>query len=290
MTFTSTYGYRPVKRKHIVAPNQVFPQEITVVIPVKDNQEGIDNFLTELIETHSVEEYPYQIIIVDDRNENTEINKNLHSKLNISVYHSEKKGPAAARNIGWKKAKTDWILFTDSDCLPREKWIMGYNDSLNGSIGYAGNVKALEKDQVSQYYESQKILIPAPYTLYGVEYPEFLVTANALVWKPALIEIDGFNEDIQIAAGEDVDLGFRLREIGELRYALESITNHNFNDGINGFKKRFFRYGQGNKKIAEIYNIDLTPRPFEPKICSPINLKLASLQHEYILKGYQKGL
>ncbi|MBD3171130.1 glycosyltransferase [Candidatus Bathyarchaeota archaeon] len=290
MTFTSTYGYRPKKKKKLIAPKQVTPKEITVVIPVKDNQKGIDNFLKALIKTHRTQEYPRQIIIIDDRSKSTEILDKYHKELDILLLHSDKRGPAAARNIGWKKAKTNWILFTDSDCIPRKNWINGYNASLDGSIGYAGNVKAYGNDYLSQYYESQNILIPAPYTLFGIEYPEFLVTANALVWKPALREINGFNEEIYIAAGEDVDLGFRLREIGELRYALESIINHNFDDGLEGFKKRFYRYGQGNKRISEIYNIDLTPQPFKPKIKTPGNVELASIQHKYITKGYKKGL
>jgi hypothetical protein len=32
----------------------------------------------------------------------------------------------------------------------------------------------------------------------------------ALVWKQAFADIGGFNETIAIAAGEDIDLGFRF--------------------------------------------------------------------------------
>ena len=162
----------------------------------------------------------------------------------------------------------------------------GFLLGARGSIGYAGNVKAHGTDDLSQYYESQRILIPAPFRYYDNTYPEFLVTANALVWKPALEEINGFNEEIQIAAGEDVDLGFRLREIGTLSYAFDSIIQHNFDDGIDGFKKRFFRYGVGNKKLAELYNLNLAPIPFEPNHISERNLFFSKLQYESLTKGY----
>ena len=120
----------------------------------------------------------------------------------------------------------------------------------------------------------------------GITYPEFLITANALVWKPALEEIQGFNEEIMIAAGEDVDLGFRLREIGTISYASNSIIHHNFDDGLKGFIKRFRRYGEGNKIISELYTLDMKPRPFNPVKKTLANYVFAWLQYYYLSQGY----
>jgi len=71
-----------------------------------------------------------------------------------------KTGPAAARNVAIKHAKGDWILFKDSDCIPSGSFIQGYLQAMNGSIGYAGNVKAWGEDILSRYYENQEILMP----------------------------------------------------------------------------------------------------------------------------------
>ncbi|MDM3849808.1 MAG: hypothetical protein PT119_07460 [Aphanizomenon gracile PMC627.10] len=83
-----------------------------------------------------------------------------------------------------------------------------------------------------------------------------------MVWKPAIEKIGYFNENINIAAGEDIDLGWRLLEIGNLDYAFNSVIYHNFDDGVIGFCRRFIRYGKGNKIISKMYEVDLKPKVF----------------------------
>jgi len=289
MTFISQLGYVPNIKKKIKGPKELRPQDISIVIPVKNNQVGIEVLLNAFFSTQEARYYPKEIIIVDDAEPEIIIPScYCRYKLPISVIHCYKTGPAAARNMGWKQAQGEWILFTDSDCIPQKEWITGYMESINGSIGYAGNLKSHGSDLISKYYESQKILIPPPFSYRGAVYPEFLVTANALVWKCALEEINGFDEDILIAAGEDVDLGFRLREIGDISYALDSVTYHNFDDGIKGFIKRFKRYGEGNRRISKLYNLALKPRPFNPVHYSIPNYLLSKLQYYCLSKGYSK--
>jgi len=290
MTFLSQYGYIPQIKNTITSQSTSTSKDITVVIPVKDNQRGIEQFLDAFYKNNPQEYYPYEIIIVDNPKPEIVIPEKYQKKpVPIRILHCYKKGPASARNIGWKAAQTKWILFSDSDCMPQKEWISGYMESMNGSVGYAGNVKSLGKDIISRYYELQRILIPPPFQYKNINYPEFLITANSLVWKPALEEINGFNEDIQIAAGEDIDLGFRLREIGSISYAQRSLTLHNFDDGLVGFIRRFTRYGEGNKKIAVLYNLDLKPKPFKPIVPTLSNIFLSKLQKYFLEKGYSKN-
>lgn len=287
MTFISQFGYTPNIRKQILGPLEARHDEISIVIPVKDNQRGIETFLESFFQTQDSDSFPREIIIVDNSEPETSIPSFSQGyDLPISVIHCYEKGPAAARNLGWNKARGKWILFTDSDCIPHKQWIEGYFDAINGSLGYAGIVRAHGSDIVSQYYESQKILVPPPFQYKGITYPEFLITANALVWKSALEEIRGFNEEIQIAAGEDVDLGFRLREVGNISYAPDSLIHHNFDDGLKGFMRRFKRYGEGNKKIAELYKLDMKPKPFKPVKKTLLHYFLAWIQYYCLYKGY----
>ncbi len=287
MTFISQFGYTPNIRKQILGPLEARHDEISIVIPVKDNQRGIETFLESFFQTQDSDSFPKEIIIVDSSEPETSIPSfSQDFDLPISIIHCYEKGPATARNLGWKKALGNWILFTDSDCIPHKQWIEGYFDAINGSLGYAGLIRAHGSDLVSQYYESQKILVPPPFQYKGITYPEFLITANALVWKPALQEIQGFDETIQIAAGEDVDLGFRLREVGNIGYATDSLIYHNFDDGLRGFMKRFIRYGEGNKKLAELYSLDMKPKPFKPLKKTLVNYFLAWFQYYCMNKGY----
>lgn len=274
----------------MIAPLLVSHKEISVVIPVKDNQQGIERFLDLLSKICTPECGPLEIIIVD--NDSTPpINVPPHmDKGYVKLYQCLKPGPASARNVGWRSAEGDWVLFTDSDCCPTETWISGYLEAANGSIGYAGNVLPLAQNRISNYYETQGTLIPSRYRSNGAVFPDYLITANCLIWRKALESVDGFNESIMIAAGEDIDIGFRLREVGSLSFAWNSLVYHDFSDGLGGFIKRFYRYGKGNRKLSQIFSLNMSPRHIKPQKKTLFNSALAKIQHFSLLAGYYSQL
>jgi hypothetical protein len=66
MTLLSTMGFQPKKLKEMIAPISLNCADITIVIPVKNNQKGITLFLSEFLKTHSPAIYPKEIIVVDN--------------------------------------------------------------------------------------------------------------------------------------------------------------------------------------------------------------------------------
>ena len=64
---------------------------------------------------------------------------------------------------------------------------------------------------------------------------------------------------------------------------------HNFDESIEDFKNRFIRYGKGNKIISELYNIDLSPKPFTPVVVNSTNNYLSGMQFHYLKKGYDSN-
>jgi glycosyltransferase involved in cell wall biosynthesis len=288
MTAIARTGYKPVRKKTIFSPKSFSPQDVSIVMPVKDNLEGVQRFVSELLSCLSPGQLPGELVVVDN-NSATPVELTTHESLQIVVIRCQKRGPAAARNRGVAHAKGKWILFCDSDCIPTADLLQGYQPHLDGSVGYAGWVRAKDKDLLSQYYDSQEILIP-PHSPGMVEHrPEYLITCNALVWREAFEGIGGFNEDFPKAAGEDVDLGYRLREVGTLAYAEGSMIIHDFGDGLDGFLHRFKRYGEGNCHLQQLYpEVQLMPTPFEPNVKSITNFALAKLQYEAMLEGWEQ--
>ncbi|WP_299212123.1 glycosyltransferase [uncultured Dokdonia sp.] len=292
MTLISRLIFLTEKTLEKKSSEQIKINEISIVIPVKDNHQGIDNYLKKFFELHTKADYPKEIIIVDN-NSNHELkleSKFKHLGLPIELIKCKKIGPASARNKGAEITKGKWILFNDSDCIPTKSILKGYLNADNKSVAYAGNIKSLENDKLSKYYESQEILIPLKtYNENGDFVPQYLITANSLIWKKAFHEVGGFNEKITIAGGEDVDLGLRLSEIGKLSYAFDSIAIHDFSDGLIGFYKRFKRYGEGNRILQELWKTDLKPTLFRPNKRSLVNEILAKLQYIGLKIGYKKA-
>lgn len=289
MTMISRLGFKPTKKQIIKSDLLQTTKEITIVIPVKDNQNGIELFLTEFFATHTVDNFPREIIIVDN-NSSPKIELNQTDfPIPVILLTCSKIGPASARNFGVQHSKTNWILFTDSDCVPTSNMLTGYLKVQNGSVGYAGNIKAHGQDIISKYYEQQEILVPPKvYERPNEPRPDYLITANCLVWRTAFDMVGGFNENIKIAGSEDIDLGYRLLNIGQLTYAFNSIAKHNFGEGLIDFRERFVRYGYGNKIISKLYDLDLKPKTFKPNRRKPINFILAFMQYIWLTTGYKK--
>lgn len=259
--------------------------DVSLIIPVKNNQAGLQHFLTKLFQTHPPDALPGEIIVVDNGSSPPiHIPEPLtrHNAI-VRLIHCLKPGPASARNAGCRVARGRWLLFADSDCEPTGSFVAGYGEAMNGSIGYAGFVASRGDDRLSRYYESQDILVPPRVR---EDRPQYLITANALVWRRAFNVVGGFDEQFPLAGGEDVDLGFRLSQVGLLSYAPTSVVRHDFGDGYGGFVRRFVRYGRGNRKLARDYRIDLRPKLFIPTRRNAFNWCAALAQFLCLSWGY----
>src|SRR5216683_3995248 len=287
MTFLTTFGITPTHRGNTVAPRELALSDLTMVVPVKNNQTGVTRLLEACLRVFAPNRFPAEILLVDNLSHPpVEVPAHLASSLPVRLLICARPGAAAARNLGAQQAQTPWILFLDSDCLPTPGLIDGYRQAMNGAIAYAGMVQAERSDRVSRYYDAQRILMPPPLWDNGEERPAYLITANALVWRPALAEIGGFDERFPSAAGEDIDLGLRLWSVGPLSYAPVAQVLHTFESKLRAFLRRFVRYGRGNRRLAARYQVNLAPYPFVPHNPSPINWLLASMQFLALWWGY----
>ncbi len=292
MTLISRLVVLTEKKTSQKSSERIETNEISIIIPVKDNKLGIGLYIEKFFETHDQVNYPKEIVIVDNNYRPAiSINdKYLKKGLEIRLIKCSTPGPAAARNKGAFSAQGKWLLFNDSDCIPTRTLLTGYKKADNKSVAYAGNIKSLKSDKLSEYYETQEILIPLKtYDEKGKFVPQYLITANSLIWKDAFKEVNGFNERIEIAGGEDVDLGLRLSRIGKLSYAFDSIAIHDFADGLIGFYKRFIRYGQGNRLVEKLWKTDLKPRLFRPNKRTLTNEILAKFQYLVLGIGYRQA-
>ena len=282
MTFTAPNHKEPLASTLLATPTALVPGDISVVVPVRNNQAGVDRLLQGFM---SIEERPREILVVDNASAvPVRVDRGFADELGVAVASAQRPGPAHARNVGWRLASAPWVLFVDSDCIPTSSLFTGLCAASNGAVGYAGGVRALANDRLSRYYEAQRTLVPPP----GKDRrPAYLVTANALVWREALELVGGFDERFPCAGGEDIDLAYRLRGVGLLSYAPESAVLHDFGDGVGGFIRRFVRYGRGNRLLEAVHGTSHAPRPFWPVQRSPSHLVAALAQFALMYYGYE---
>ena len=78
--------------------------------------------LREVLDACRLQDLPrrWETIVVDDGS--TDGTRALAERAGARVLSQANRGPAAARNFGWRSAAAPIILFTDSDCVPRTDW------------------------------------------------------------------------------------------------------------------------------------------------------------------------
>jgi GT2 family glycosyltransferase len=118
------------------------------------------------------------------------------------------RGPAAARNVGWRAVTADWVVFLDDDVLPEPGWRAALAADLAGA-GDAAAVQGrlqvpLPADRAPTDWERQVAgLAGAPW-----------ITADIAYRRTVLAEVDGFDERFPRAYREDTELAIRVRREG----------------------------------------------------------------------------
>jgi glycosyltransferase involved in cell wall biosynthesis len=200
---------------------------ISVVIPTYRRPELLSRCL-EVVLNQDLESVRYEVIVVDDEGSAltralVESRSNDGHGVEVSYLTTGgRRGPATARNLGWRAARGDIVAFTDDDCIPAASWLSeGLKAFREGVSGVSGRVIVP--------------LPPAPtdseYNLTGLERSRF-VTANCFYRRLALIEAGGFDERFETAWREDSDLQFTLLERGSILLdGPDAVVVHPTRDG-----------------------------------------------------------
>jgi GT2 family glycosyltransferase len=134
-------------------------------------------------------------------------------------------GRAVARNSAWRGAEGEWVAFTDDDCRPDRKWLLRLLEAAEPGFGAVG--PAIVQGRVVPDPERADLLAgPLARSLRVEALSGYYETANILYRRSALEQVGGFDESFS-GAGEDTDLGWRVRERGgRAVFAPDAVVVH----------------------------------------------------------------
>lgn len=184
---------------------------ISVVIPTYRRPDLLARCLGAVLR-QGLEREAYEIIVVDDgRDEATRrvvdaMAADRDAPMLRYTVPTGTRGPAGARNAGWRCARGALVAFTDDDTVPEPDWLAEGERAAQGRIAVCGRVVVPPLSEPPTDHELMTR---------GLESAEF-VTANAFVWRDALERVGGFDERFTRAWREDSDLQFRLGQLGEV--------------------------------------------------------------------------
>ncbi|NVN50408.1 Mycofactocin system glycosyltransferase [Mycolicibacterium hippocampi] len=224
-------------------------RDVTVVIPVRDNPSGLDRLVYSL--------RGLRVVIVDDGSVTPVLESDftgVHCDLTI-LRHSRNKGPAAARNTGLRACDTDFVAFLDSDVVPRRGWLealLGHFCDPAVALAAPRIVALHPSDSAVARYEAVRSsldlgLREAPVVPLGTV--SYVPSAAIICRRRTLIEVGGFDESL--VSGEDVDLCWRLNEVGaRLRYEPIATVAHDHRTELRKWFVRKSFYGGSAAPLA----------------------------------------
>lgn len=189
----------------------------SIIIPVYNRPEEIKELLDSLVlSTYSK---PFEVVIVEDGStiNSKDIVAQFASKLSLSYYFKENSGPGDSRNFGMKKAKGDYFIIFDSDCIIPSEYLTEVEKELDREFVdcFGGPDKALPS--FSNVQKAINFAMTSFLTTGGIrggseKLNKFQPRSfNMGISKKAFEASHGFGV---IHPGEDPDLSIRLWKLG----------------------------------------------------------------------------
>ena len=181
---------------------------VSVVIPTYRRPELLERCLRAL-DQQDLDPGAFEVLVADDAaSEATRAQVESRARtMRPAVRYiavTQRHGPAAARNAGWRAARGAIVAFTDDDCRPEPGWLScGLAAFGEDTAAVSGQVMVPLPDDPTDYERDAS----------GLERAEF-VTANCFCRRAALEQVGGFDERFAAAWREDSDLQFALLRAG----------------------------------------------------------------------------
>ena len=189
----------------------------SIIIPVYNRPNEIKELLESLV--LSTFKNLYEVVIVEDGSTINcqEIVAQFQNTLSISYYYKENSGPGDSRNFGMKKAKGDYFIIFDSDCIIPPNYLTEVATELKSDFVacYGGSDNALKT--FSKIQRAINFAMTSMLTTGGIRGGSEKIAKfqprsfNMGISKEAFLASEGFRN---IHPGEDPDLSMRLWKLG----------------------------------------------------------------------------
>ena len=216
-----TWGWNRLRRSPHTSITTI---DISVIVPLRNEQERIGILIQSLLSQNYPEEY-YEVIVIDDHSTDdtvSEIEKHdPDNKIKLFQLDDDLEGKKCALQAGIRHARGKLIATIDADCFTGKSWLksiaatyaehnykmMSGPVAINKPAGVIGKFQALELLS----------LVGTGAGAIGIGLPIMCNGANLIYEKSAFEEVDGFKGNEHISGGDDIFLleKFKRRYAGK---------------------------------------------------------------------------
>lgn len=235
--------------------------KVAVVSAVYNEEKHIGRLIESLL---AQTRCPDEIIFVDDGSKDgtAKVIETYASRYTlIRLIRNVNQGPAASRNIAWRHASSEMILFTDGDCVPDLNWVETLLRSFTSEdiAAVAGTYRTLNTNNVLARFVGYEIAwryrnVRGAIDTHGAY--------NLAVRRRVLEEMNGFDETYKKPSGEDFDLTYRITQKYKMLFAPDAIVAHSHPESFGWYMKNQVERGfdriklynaHPEKRIGDVY-------------------------------------
>jgi GT2 family glycosyltransferase len=191
--------------------------KISVIIPTRHRNEQLAQCLDRLAPgRQTLPADQYEVIVTDDGSCSTSEAVVLQRYPWARWVAGPRRGPAANRNNGARHARSEWLAFTDDDCVPASDWLAAFEQPAKSEA------RVLE-GKTTCNAGIHTPLQEAPINLTGGN----LWSCNFMIRARLFREIGGFDDSFPMPTCEDMELNGRLRKLGHIpQFVPDAIVDH----------------------------------------------------------------
>lgn len=229
----------------------------SIIIPVYNRPDEINELLESLLQ--STYKNNYEVVIVEDGSTISceDVVQKYADKLTISYYFKPNSGPGDSRNFGMKKAKGEYFLIFDSDCIIPSQYLSEVEKELKANYVdcFGGPDKALKS--FSNIQKAINFAMTSFLTTGGIRGGSEKIdkfqprSFNMGISRKAFEASKGFGN---IHPGEDPDLSIRLWKLGyETRLFSSAFVYHKRRIDWDKFSIQVSKFGKARPILNSWY-------------------------------------
>ncbi|MDI9356882.1 MAG: glycosyltransferase, partial [Chitinophagaceae bacterium] len=227
----------------------------SLIIPVyKRPKEEID----ELLQSLSIQTYrSFEILIVEDFSpipceSVVNIYKNM---VDIQYFYKENSGPGPSRNYGSLRAKGDYFIFLDSDCIIPEKYLAevqksiadDYTDCFGGPDKAHPNFTDIQK---AINYSMTSFFTTGGIRGGGEKLDTFYPRSFNMGYSRVVFEKTGGFANLPYGESEDIDMSIRIIKNGfRTKLIKTAFVYHKRRTNFVQFFKQTYRFGKSRVSL-----------------------------------------
>ncbi len=244
--------------------------QLTVIIPVKDDQSGLEATLRSLVDPDGQHRFA-AIVVIDDGSQPPLRVSSFddcadHSPV-ISLRNERAAGPGQARQRGLDLARSELVAFVDAGVVATAADLAQLASTFRdpATVAVAPRVASTADDHlVARFDQTRSPLDLGPgRSLVGPgRHVTYAPSACLLVKRSALERVGGF--DPALRYGEDVDLVWRLGAIGEVWYQPSVTVHHPSRPDLVAMARQRRSYGSAAGPLAARHGDVVAPVRISP--------------------------